>query len=1110
MIILAIEGLRQLIGSSLHVRGWLLKNVRFLKALLISIDTAGTETQFHLFPKRYIGSVPVECEFALYSWSENNWSRVCDGTIAVDSDNLQLNNQVEVLETFKAGSRRCGDAIEGKQLYHNLADYGYHFGPQLQKIQSLKYNDDGMATAKIGFEKGYDQCAALQQPFVLHPTDLEGMLQLGIASVSRGSWANIALFVPTRLRHLWIANTTSKSSSVTSFDAFSRLTFRGYRDADCSLIAVDNSQTPIMTADGYRLTDTGETGASACASTIKKLCYRLEWKPDIQFLSEAEIQRSVTERAMAIRTSSNLTEDQDLIGSYMVAAYLDMIGHKFPGLKILELKAGTGTSTRLIVTVLTSSDSSDDTALFGQYTCTETPSMFTKIQSERFSDNPPSLEFKSLDIEKDIGTQGFTAQEFDVVVCCSTIQSGINLEYALQQIRKLLKTGGTLLLFEPLSSKDSKAELNETESRLGNAHPFLSIIDWTETLKKSGFSTPGFHQPSIHKATDHPSGLLISSAVEFAEGVNGISSPPQSCFIVADEESISQREMALSITAATEIPEENIVTMQQLPALASKNTCLLFLPETERPVFESTSPGEYQAFQQAAKSATSIIWVTKGCSETVKRPEFGIINGLGRVVGSENWDLEFVQLALEENSSIAECSRHICSVLEKVRFGDASCPDTEFRVIDGMIHIGRVFAAPKLNGILHQKLTLGPAVLTSLEEAPQPLKLNVKTTGNFESLHFSDDWVYDKPLGDEEVEIQIATSSITSRDVMVVLGQLPGNSLGLECSGIVSRAGNLSGYSPGQRVCCFTTDGALRTFARTHSSAVFAIPASMSFDDAASIPVALFSAFHGLVTLGRLEAGESVLIHSGASRVGQAAIQIAQRLKADIFTTVGSDEEEQLLVNEFGIATHRIFSNRDTSFGSKLKRLVGGPDVVLNSLSGEGFRESWSCIAPMGRFIELGNIDQISGDGISMDPFARNATFASLDIASIYSQNKSIVAQNMTKALQMFQGGETPFRWIRPLRRFSVSEIQDGFEYVRQGERDRAAVIEMNNSAIVPVNITIAFLYPRPKLMISRLHRLNGLPTDSIPEPRMSSREVLVAWGGVSRNGWSAKELETS
>ncbi|KAI1208477.1 putative polyketide synthase [Annulohypoxylon truncatum] len=1057
VIILAIEGLRQLIGSSLRVRGWVLKNVRFLKALLISTETAGTETQFHLFPKRHIGSVPVECEFVLYSWSESDWSRVCDGTIAVDGGDPQFDDQAEVSETFKTGVHQCCDAIEPKQFYHNIADYGYHFGPRLQKIRSLKYSDDCMATAKIKLEKDPNQGVALQQSFVLHPTDLEGVLQLGIASVSGGSWANIPLFVPTKLQRLWIANEISESSDAALFDALSRLTFKGYRDADFSFIAVDNSQTPIITADGYRLTATGEASASARASNIKKMCYRLEWKPDIQFLSEAEIERLMVEKATAIR--ANLAEDETLVGSSMVAAYLDVIAHKFPGLEMLELKAGTGASTKNIVTVLTSSDGINGTARFGQYTCTEMPSIFTEALSKRFSENPVSLESKSLDIEKDIETQGFVAQQYDVVVCCSTIQPGTNLAETLRHTRKLLKTGGTLILFEPISPEDSNAMLNhevschnkETESQLDNVDPVLSITDWTKTLKTCGFSTQGFYRSSIRGASDQPRGLLVSNAVEFAEGVNGISSSRQSCYIVADQESTSQREIALAIAAATDIPEENIVVMEQLPALASENTCLIFLPETERPVFENTSLGEYQVFQEATKSATSIIWVTKGCSEIVTRPEFGIINGLGRVIGSENWDLKFVQLALEEHSSVPDCSRHICSVLEKVMSGDVLCPDTEFREIDGMIHIGRIIETPELNGILHKKLTPTPAVMTEWEDAHQPLKLTVGITGNFESLHFSDDWMYDKPLGDKDVEIQVAASSICPRDVMIVLGELPGNTLGLECSGIVSRAGNLSGYLPGQRVCCFTTDGALGTFVRSHSSAVLTIPESMSFGDAASIPVALFSAFYGLVTLGRLEAGQSVLIHSGAGRVGQFAIQIAQRLKANIFTTVGSDDERELLVKQFGIDAHQIFSNHDTSFGPNLRRMIGGPDVVMNSLSGEGFRESWSCIAPMGRFIALGNIDQISSDSISTEPFARNATFAPLDIASIYSQDKHIMAQNMTRAINMFQDGEMSLRCVEPLRRFSVSEIQDGFRYVREGKRDGAAVIEMKGSAIVPI-----------------------------------------------------------
>lgn len=115
--------------------------------------------------------------------------------------------------------------------------------------------------------------------------------------------------------------------------------------------------------------------------------------------------------------------------------------------------------------------------------------------------------------------------------------------------------------------------------------------------------------------------------------------------------------------------------------------------------------------------------------------------------------------------------------------------------------------------------------------------------------------------------------------------------------------------------------------------------------------------------------------------LGQAAIQIAQHIGAEIFVTVGSTAKEQLLISEYGIPIDHIFNSRDLSFDKGIMRMTKGRgvDVILNSLSGEALRRTWECTAMFGRFVEVGKRDILGNTGLEMNPFLRNITFIGIN-----------------------------------------------------------------------------------------------------------------------------------
>ena len=85
-------------------------------------------------------------------------------------------------------------------------------------------------------------------------------------------------------------------------------------------------------------------------------------------------------------------------------------------------------------------------------------------------------------------------------------------------------------------------------------------------------------------------------------------------------------------------------------------------------------------------------------------------------------------------------------------------------------------------------------------------------------------------------------------------------------------------------------------------------------------------------------------------------MNFCQHVEAQVFATVGTLEKKHLLIYEYNIPEENIFSSRDATFAKGIIRATAGKgvDVIMNSLSGEALRLSWSCIAPFGRFVELG------------------------------------------------------------------------------------------------------------------------------------------------------------
>ena len=248
-------------------------------------------------------------------------------------------------------------------------------------------------------------------------------------------------------------------------------------------------------------------------------------------------------------------------------------------------------------------------------------------------------------------------------------------------------------------------------------------------------------------------------------------------------------------------------------------------------------------------------------------------------------------------------------------------------------------------------LTRPDAAVAPVADAPR--RLEVAQAGTLDGLAI-------RPLARPtlqagEVRLRVAAAALNFRDVLLALGVYPGTGipLGAECAGTVIECGaGVDGLRVGDTVFGFA-HGSMASEAVVPAAFLSRLPATLSFEQAAALPVAFLTALFGLQRIAGLRRGQRVLIHAGAGGVGLAAVQLALRAGATVYATAGS-EDKRAFLRSLGVA--QVMDSRSTGFAEELKRATQGEGVhvLLNSLAGDFIPAGLSVVAPGGWFLELG------------------------------------------------------------------------------------------------------------------------------------------------------------
>jgi malonyl CoA-acyl carrier protein transacylase len=298
------------------------------------------------------------------------------------------------------------------------------------------------------------------------------------------------------------------------------------------------------------------------------------------------------------------------------------------------------------------------------------------------------------------------------------------------------------------------------------------------------------------------------------------------------------------------------------------------------------------------------------------------------------------------------------------------------------------------------------------------------------------------------VQIQVRAVGLNFRDVLNALGMLKDYyaqafgitaadqlTFGFECSGVISAVGSeVSHLQVGDEVMAVLLDHGFSSVVTAPAFCVVKKPQPLSFTEAATIPLVFLTAYYGLHELAKLRPGEKVLIHAAAGGVGQAAIQIAQQVGAEVYATASPPKWPFL--QSLGI--QNIFNSRTLDFAEQILQLTDGRgvDVVLNSLNGDFIPKSLETLSQGGRFVEIGKMGIWTAEQVQQS--RADVSYFPFDLGDVGLTDPELIQQMFTRVSQDLEGGT-----LKPLRHqvYDLGRVQEAFRLMQQGRHMGKVVI---------------------------------------------------------------------
>jgi putative PIG3 family NAD(P)H quinone oxidoreductase len=300
--------------------------------------------------------------------------------------------------------------------------------------------------------------------------------------------------------------------------------------------------------------------------------------------------------------------------------------------------------------------------------------------------------------------------------------------------------------------------------------------------------------------------------------------------------------------------------------------------------------------------------------------------------------------------------------------------------------------------------------------------------------------------GPGEILIKVSAAGINRADLLQRKGLYPPPAdaspiMGLEVAGEVQAVGaGVDTWKPGERVCALTHGGGYADYSIAPVGQCLPIPTGMSMTDAAALPEALLTVWHNLYQRCKLQAGENVLIHGGASGIGTLGIAMCKALGSQVYTTAGTAQKCAALQ---ALGATRAINYRDEDFEAVLAEL-GLKDkiqVILDMVGGDFVQKNLNVAAPEGRIVYIAFLRGFKAEVNFAPMLMKRLTITGSTLrAQTFAQKTVMVQEIIERVYPHLNNGE-----IRPVvdRIFPLEEVEQAHDYMQSGQHMGKIVLQM-------------------------------------------------------------------
>src|SRR6185312_11372982 len=298
-----------------------------------------------------------------------------------------------------------------------------------------------------------------------------------------------------------------------------------------------------------------------------------------------------------------------------------------------------------------------------------------------------------------------------------------------------------------------------------------------------------------------------------------------------------------------------------------------------------------------------------------------------------------------------------------------------------------------------------------------------------------------------QVLIAVHYAGVNRPDVLQRSGSYPpppdaSPYLGLEVSGEIVRVGaGVTRWKAGDRVCALTPGGGYAEYCVVDAGHCRPVPRGLSMIQASALPETYFTVWTNLFQRGRLQAGESVLVHGGSSGIGLTAIQLAKARGARVMTTVGNAEKMEACRR---LGADVAINYHDEDFVQVVARETGGKgvDVVLDMVGGDYIPRNIRCLALEGRLVQIAFLQGSRVDLDAMPIMLRRLTFTGSTLRARSVQQKAELAASVeANVWPILESG----RCLPVIHRmFSLAEARAAHELMESSRHIGKIILEVN------------------------------------------------------------------